>query len=226
MRKMLGKDVENKEIGHSIEVLTNHNSAIANPDLVPIIPEIASGTDGSTRLGDRIKPKSLVVKGVFSIKTDDDYIDNKALLVRCLILSQKDVKVGSRVGVDTDPSHLLRTAIPAASEIPFAGNRNEILYRVNENKFRVYMDKTFLLAPTAATADPLGNSQVNNVRTFSYVFKDLPANLTFDEGNGDWANNFAPFFCLGYAFADGSSPDVVATRVISDVYSRLSYEDA
>lgn len=209
-----------------MEIQVSHNSAIGQSDLVPVLPQIGSGTDGSTRLGDRIKPKSLVVQGY--IATKSEVADNKALLVRVLLLSQKDVKVSSQVGVSTDPAHLLRTAIPASSEIPFNGNRNELLYRVNDNKFRVYMDKTFLLAPAmpATSADAAGNANVKSVIKFKYAFKDLPAHFTFDEGNGDYVNNFAPFLAIGYAYADTTGPDTVDTRIIADVYSRLAYEDA
>lgn len=224
MRKMIGKEAENKEIGNNIEVLVTHNSAITNPDMKPVVPQIASGTSGQTRLGDRIKPKSLYVRGVIAARSDISNVLNKPLLVRVIIASQKDVKVGSSVGVRTDPAHLLKPADPGAGvEVAFNGNRNEINYPVNDNKFRVYYDKTFTIAPAAGAGV---EQQPKNYFRFRYRFKQLPATLSWDDANGDWANNFAPFFCVGYAFADGSSPDTLTTRLISDVYSHLSYEDA
>lgn len=222
MRKMLNQNTENKEVGQIIEDNVPHNSAIGNADMLPIVPQIASGTDGSSRLGDRVKPKSLVVRGVVSVDENPNTIP---FYVRVIIASQKDVKVGSKVTTDCDSQHLLRTAIPGASEIPFSGNRKELLYRVNDNKFRVYMDKTYLIAPvSAASGNDAGKSQF----AFSYTFKEkqLPAHFSFDEGNGDWVNNFAPFITLGYAYADGSSPDTVTTRINVDSYSLLTYEDA
>lgn len=219
MRKMLDKNTENKEIGFNVEA-TTHNSAITNADLVPIIPEIASGTDSQTRLGDRVKPTSLIVKGVVSMA---DNPDTKPLYVRVLILSQKDVKVGSAVGTATDPAHLLRPAIAGAPEVAWTGTRPELNYFVNDNKFKVYMDKKFLLTPSSSAS---GVPQVGSQFTFQKKFKSLPAHLSFDEGNGDWPNNFAPFFAIGYCYADGSAPDTVATRISTNIYSRLTYEDA
>lgn len=224
MRKMIGKEVENKEIGNNIEILVDHNSAISNPDLSPVIPEIPSGITGQTRLGDRIKPKSLVVRGIISVRPSEAISAiNKALLVRVIIASQKDVKVGSQVGSATDTAHLLKAAVTGADEIPFNGNRNELLYPLNDNKFKRYFDKTFLIAPCAVAGV---EQQPRSYFSFQYVFKKLPAHLSFDDGNGNWANNFAPFFCLGYAYADGTAPDVANLRVSSDVYSHLTYEDA
>lgn len=219
MKKMLDRNTENKEIGLNVEA-TSHNSGITNPDLVPIIPQIASGTDSQTRLGDRIKPTSLVVRGVVSMA---DNPDTRPIYVRVLMLSQKDVKVGSKVGTDTDPDHLLRSAIVGAPEVAWTGTRPELNYYVNDNKFKVYYDKTFLLTPgSAASGNPLVGSQFK----FQKRFKSLPAQLSFDEGNGDWPNNFAPFFAIGYCYADGGAPDTVTTRISTNIYSRLTYEDA
>jgi len=220
MRKMLNQNTENKEVGWRIQPNVSHNSGITNADLVPIVPEIASGTDGSSRLGDRVKPTSLVVKGVVSV---DENPDIRPFYVRIIMASQKDVKVGSAVGTSTDPAHLLRTAIPGASEIAFQGNREELNYYVNDNKFRVYYDKQFLVTPsTVASGQPQKGSQFK----FSKTFKSLPAHFSFDEGNGNWVNNFAPFFAIGYAYADGGAPDTVTTRISCEAYARLSYEDA
>jgi len=224
MRKMLHQNVENKEIGLRFQANVAHNSGITNADLVPIIPEIASGTDGSSRLGDRVKPLSLKVKGVVSIYENPD---TRPFYVRVMMLQQKDVKVGSKVGTDTDPAHLLRTAIPGASEIPFSGNRQELNYYVNDNKFKVLYDKQFLISPVTMTgALGAGNDAHLSQFKFSKTIKGLPAHLSFDEGNGDWANNYAPFFAIGYAYADGGAPDTVTTRISCEAYSRLTFEDA
>lgn len=221
---MLHQNVENKEVGWRIQANVAHNSGITNADLVPIVPEIASGTDGSTRLGDRVKPLSLQVKGIVSVYENPD---TRPFYVRVMMLAQKDVKVGSKIGTDTDPAHLLRTAIPGASEIAFAGNRQELNYYVNDNKFKVYYDKQFLISPVAGSGVLGGGNDAHLSQfKFSKKFKSLPAHLSFDEGNGDWPNNFAPFFAIGYAYADGGAPDTVTTRINCEAYARLTYEDA
>jgi len=217
---MIHQNAENKEVGWQIQSDTMHNSGITNADLVPIVPQIAPGTDGSTRIGDKVKPLRLTVKGIVSVAENPD---TTPFYVRVMMLSQKDVKVGAKVGTDTDPAHLLRTAIPGASEIAFQGNREELNYYVNDNKFKVYYDKQFLITPASAAS---GNPQKGSQFKFSKTFKSLPAHFSFDEGNGNWVNNFAPFFAIGYAYANGNAPDTVTTRISCDAYARLTYEDA
>jgi len=220
MKRMIHQNQENKEVGWRIQPNTPHNSAISNADLVPIVPQIGPGTDGSTRIGDRVKPLRLTVKGIVSV---DENPDTRPFYVRVIMASQKDVKVGSAVGTATDPAHLLRTAIPGASEIAFSGNREELDYYVNDNKFKVYYDKQFLITPASAAS---GNPQKGSQFKFSKTFKSLPSHFSFDEGNGNWVNNFAPFFAIGYAYADGGAPDTVTTRISCEAYARLTYEDA
>lgn len=222
MRNLINKDIENKEVGFIVEQ-TSHNSAITAADCQPLIQAIPEGTDGESRLGDRIKPKSLVVQGTIALDPNFQP-DTKPFYVRVLMLTQKDIKVSTQVsagGVDT--AHLLRPALPGAPEIAFTGAGFQLNVPVNDNKFRVLMDKTYLFCPTAAASGfPLTNAQVK----FKKVIKKLPATLSYDQGNGNYANNYAPFLAIGYAYPDGSAPDVINTRVYTQVMSKLSFEDA
>ena len=128
--------------------------------------------------------------------------------------------------MDTD--RLLRPALPGVGtdQIPYAGNTIEVGMPINKDLFRVYYDKTFKLC--ASLPSPDGASMPDASRQWTHKFKQgkMPAQLTFDEGNGNWANNFAPFVAVGYAFADGTAPDVVSTRVRSNIFSQFVFEDA
>lgn len=221
VRTLIDKTAENKEIGWVVEQ-TSHNSAITTNDCYSIVGALPESLTGEGRVGDRVKPKSLVVKGVVSLDPAFQP-DTKPMYVRVIIATQKDIKLaGSTVGaVDTD--HLLRSAEIGNPEVPFDGTRMHLNYPVNNNKFRVYMDKTFLFCPTAAASGfPLTNAQFR----FQKAFKQLPANLTYDSGSGDYCNNFAPFIAVGYAYADRTAPDVVSTRVSTSIHSILTYEDS
>lgn len=217
----MDKNTENKEIGWTVEE-ARHNSAIGVGDCYSIINAIPEGTDGQSRLGDKIKPKSLTVKGVIALDPDFQP-DTKPMYVRVIIASQKDVKVAGTTAVSVDAGHLLRPGDTASPEVAFDGNRMRLNYPVNDNKFRVYMDKVYLLCPTAsASGFPLTHAQIR----FQKKFKQLPASLIYDAGNGDYNNNFAPFIAVGYAYADNSAPDVLATRVNTSIHSKLAFEDA
>ena len=101
------------------------------------------------------------------------------------------------------------------------------MYPVNKNLFRVYYDETHKLTPqNAGIPQADGSPNPGFSYRWSYTFKDLLAKFSYDETNGNWANNFAPFVALGYAFPDGTLEPGTTTRVIHSVFSILEFEDA
>lgn len=225
MRRMISKDAENKHIGWNVENNVQHNSAIGSADCEPLVQEIAQGLTSQSRVGDRVKPKSLKVSGVVSFNPDD-CTTSQNIYARVVIVAQKNIKVGSQVtGGGVDAAHLLRPGLLATPEKAFQGNTIDLNYPINKDLFRVYYDRTFLLSSGVVTGGSVETQPLYSKR-WSYRFKQLPASLTYDAGNGNWANNFAPFVAIGYAFSDGSSPDTITTRLISNTYSLLEFEDA
>jgi len=191
------------------------------------VQTISQGVTAHTRIGDRIKPKSLRIKGVLSFNPDD-CSTSQNIYARVLILSQKNIKVGSAVSAGgVDSGSLLRTDDPTAPEVPFSGDTMDLNTPVNTDLFRVYMDKTIKFAVSVVTGGGREAMPLYSAR-WSKTIKSgsLPASLTYDQGNGDWANNFAPFIAVGYAYSDGTAPDTVTTKLISNVLSTLAYEDA
>lgn len=226
---MIARETENKAIGWKLEDNVAHNSAISPADCIPVVQEIADGTNAQQRVGDRVKPKSLKVSGVVSFD-NNDLNTSQDIYVRVVIAAQKNIKVGSAVtgGVDTD--HLLRPAFAGLDQIAFDGNTLNLNMPINKELFRVYYDKIHKLTSAQVSTGIVGFGSVEAnagySKRWSYKFKKLPASLTYDDGNGDWANNFAPFLAIGYAFSDGTAPDTVTTRIRSSVTSLLEYEDA
>lgn len=232
VKSAIARDSENKLVGWMPEPGVYHNGGITAADCTPILGQINPGTSAQQRIGDRLKPKRLTVKGVVSL-TGDAFSSTTPFYVRLIIASQKDIKVGGQIAAGiVDTSHLLRPGFDGAAgsdQVPFKGNTMELNFPMNTDKFRVYMDKIVKLVPcsTPLTSPGVPLCPVPNwTARFSYTFKQLPAALTYDDGNGNWANNFAPFFACGYAYCDGNAPDTVTTRVTTNVYSALSFEDA
>lgn len=189
--------------------------------MYPLVQQITTGDEIYNRDGDRVKPKSLVVKGHISL--NPDYNPNTyPMYVRVVIAQQKDVRCTGDY-TDLDSSHLLKPCLAGAAEQAFSGTEIEVAYPINRDKFRVYMDKTFLIMPTGAAT---GEARWGAQKKWSYRFKQLPSTLTYDQGNGDYCNNFAPFVALGYAYTDGTAPDVLNTRIQHTVFSQLTFEDA
>jgi len=197
-----------------------HNAPISDADVVPIVQSIPEGTSSLTRLGDRIKPKSLKVRGVVGLNPDYNP-NNKPMIVSVYILAAKDKKTNSLVTAGAGLADLLKPNIGGTEQVPWDGTTLRSTYPVNTDKFRVYMAKQFRLAPGSLG----GGTREFDFFKWKYTFKDLPASLTFDEANGDDANNFAPFLAIGWCYTDGSATDVTP-RLTSNCSSILSYEDA
>lgn len=228
---MLARSVENKVIGWQVENGVLHNQPIGSADCEPLIQEIkpidsTTGNTSQQRMGDRITPKSLVVKGIVTLNQTQPTASNQPLYVRVIIAQQKDVKNSGNVFTNIDTSHLLHPAFDGTGndQVPFTGATPELHYPINKNKFRVYMDKIIRLAPVVSQTSV--EEHPRYTATYKYTFKSLPTALTYDDGAGNYCNNFAPFVALGYAYTDGSSENSTFTRVKHYCFSQLTFEDA
>lgn len=223
VKQQIARNSENKMIGNNVELDILHNSPIGSADCYPLIPTISKGINSYNRIGDRLKPKGLSVKGLVSWQSESAL--QKDIYVRVMILSQKNIKTGSQVSsAAVDTANLLRPNSPAIPLSAFAGNTAQLNYPVNTDLFRVYMDKTIKL--TGNKAGTAVESLTRQSQRWSYRMKSFPVALTFDDGNGDWVNNFAPFLAIGYAYCDGTAPDSITTRLYSSTFSALTFEDA
>lgn len=197
-----------------------HNAPITDGDVVTIVGSIPEGTASNERLGDRVKPKSLRVRGVLSLNPDYNP-NNKPMIVTIMILACKDKKTNALVTAGAGLADLLKPNIGGTEQVGWDGTTFRSTFPVNTGKFKVYYQKQMVLAPGS-----LGSgTREFDLRRWKYTFKDLPASLTFDEGTGDDANNFAPFLVTGWCYADGSAADATP-RLLTNVSSVLSYEDA
>lgn len=235
VRRMISRGIANKTVGNNIENGVFHNQQIAAADCYSILPQIlpegtAGGISTQLRSTDRIKPKSLTVRGQVSFAYPPNTSSTSLpVFVRVMILQQKDIKNSGSVNGNVDTANLLHAGLPTASggdQVNYDGTTLRHYYPINKNKFRVYMDKSYYLH-TSDLLNGFGGDNIGIVKKFKYTFKDLPSALTFDEGAGNNVNNFAPFIAIGYCYADGSAPSLpTITWVRANVYSQLVFEDA
>lgn len=220
VKKQLDRNTEDKKIGWTVD-FAQHNSGISTADMYPIVQLISQGDNSYNREGARISPKSLIVRGTVSLVNVTGQPDNTPLYVRLIMASQKDVKVSTQTNLQCDSLHLLRPALPGSDQIAFTGTLLNLNYPVNDLKFRTYMDKVVKLTPVTD-----GSKETRGTQSYRFVKRiPCPKYMTFDTGNGDAVNNFAPFFCVGYCYQDGTPPDVVQTRIFAQVSSILTFED-
>lgn len=220
MRTMIGKEAENKRRGFIIEQNVLHNAPISDADVVPLLGSIPEGTGSLERLGDRVKPKSFNVRGVIGLNPDYNP-NNKPMIATVMILACKDKKTNALVTAGAGTADLLKPNIGGTEQVPWDGTTVRSTYPINTEKFKLFYVKQFRIAPGSLAG---GTREYDYVK-WKYSFKDMPASLTWDEGTGDDCNNFAPFVVVGWCYTDGSAPDVVP-RLISNISSQISYEDA
>lgn len=229
VKRVIAKQTEVKHVGQNV-VDARFNCTISGPsECYAILPNVTEGTDGHQRIGDKIRPKYLIVKGKLMYDTSQagSYIPPNT--VRLLILSQKNVKVSSEVSTLVDTSHLLKDNIGTDVARAYTGSDFDNLAPINKDLFHVYMDKKVRMR--AQIEKNLGDVApiigYATQRTYMFTCKiKCPASLYFDDGNGNQANNFAPFFCLGAVMDDASGAVTVATPWRAVVQSELYFTDA
>lgn len=226
VNKIISGNSETKVVSYRVQQNTVHNSGITTPDVARLIPAIGRGEESYQRDGDEVTPVSLFVKGRISM--DRNYAtDNRVLLARVMMISNKSDKYFPSALSKFTGADLLRPSDESGLEFgPFAGNPLDVYYPINEEVYRVHYDKVFKIAPCKGTLEAGGVEENPSSEAYFSTEIDLPKKLTFPESVDPIVpNNAAPFLVIGYAFADGTGPDLVATRLISNVVSILKFKD-
>lgn len=189
------------------------NSSISSAgECYPLVPQVPQGDGDWQRTGEKISPKYLIVKGklqYYNSITSQAYVPPST--VRLMILSQKNIKVSSAVQTAADVAHLLKPNAGTGVAYDYTGGSVDNLTPINRDLFTVHMDKKIKLnwmnrQNFTSLGDPTVEWQVGNDRTkYFYCKIKCPKTLTFDDGNGDYPNNFAPFICVGGVNDDGTS---------------------
>lgn len=196
-------------------------------EFYPLLPTITQGVDSYQRVGDKIRPKSLIV--------DVQMAMNGALStammnrVRLFLMESKGVRDFS-LRDQIQPTQLLDFGNTVGA---FTGLPNQTLVRVNRRAFKVFHDKLYVMskgvgttpqtAGAGGTQTSMSANQVINLR-----FKiPCPAVLHYNSPLATYPTNFAPFITLGYVQPDGDiSPDTAVNKVAMTYSAHLDYEDA
>lgn len=226
VKNLINKKAETKMASYVVENNTSHNSAIGSADIMRIVPHIANGDDDQQRLGDSIKPLSLKVKGLLSMNRLGTNVDNRVLLVRVIIAQSKSYKSEQALATASAlvANSLLKPNYEGAgtASIPFTGQQTDLVAPINTDGYRVYHDKVYRLA--CVSTDAAVEENPASYKRWSASIP-LPASFDYDSNSVLAPTNFAPFVAIGYAYADGTGPDIVNTRIISTVVSQLKYKD-
>ena len=232
---VMRKAAEDKFVGTTS--MTSHNSTITSAsECYPMVPAITQGTGDYQRIGDKIRGKYLYIKGY--VQYNDTYLNTVGVqgyipptTVRVMCLSQKNVKVASAVSSSIDVAHLLKDNIGTGTARSFGGQPFDCVAPINKDLFTVHMDKkikfNWVNHYRASGSIPTEALASGNDRTKYFTCRiKCPATLTFDDGNLDFPNSFAPFVCLGAVSDDGSGPFIAGTPYRLAIQSTLYFEDS
>lgn len=207
---------EVKYVGNDILDSMFNSSISSGSECYPVMPLVTQGDGDHQRVGDKIKGRYLYVKGYVTydqttVASGQSGGPNHPIVARLLILSQKNIKSNNLVQANVRVGNLLDDRIGTDATRSFTGaNSYDITAPINKDLFVVHYDKKIRLSPQglagAGNSDALW-TQGQKAVYFKAKIK-TPNTLTFDDSafTAGTPTNFAPFMCVGWAYADGEAP--------------------
>lgn len=231
-KAVVHREAENKYVSYHNE--QNFNGTVSSSsECYPLMPPVDQGTDDFQRIGDKIRPKYLLVKGFVQLNPNAGQVKYMPpSTVRVMLLSQKFVKFSGDVSSKVDVAHLLKDNVSTGTGRPYSGTIFDNLAPINRDIFTVHLDRKMKFNwMSQQTQDSGGNPsvgwQTGNDRTKYFTCKiKLPKTLTFDDGTGSYPNNAAPFLCFGAVNDDGATPWTLTAPYQVSWMATLYYEDA
>lgn len=235
IQSIVSKNIEDKRgFLSSGNALTYYNSGINSvADITNVLPVLTIGSSESHRIGCRIRAKTLVIRGYMQLSVDTvvNDVSNKRVGVRLMVLTSKRFKNFSDMAA-TGGANLIEKGATAQN---FTGQISELYAPVNIEEWTAYYDKVHYLSQSY-TAQQIGSStpsvnwsvDITKGIKFFTIRIPLRGKILHYEPNvaSDLPTNFGIGIALGYAHLDGSSPDVVTTKVGMCWDASFTYEDA
>lgn len=229
VKKIANRSIETKFVTAVVEANVFHNSAIGTADWYRIIPQIPAGVGDNQRTGDRVSPTTLMLRGM--VARADPALNNRPIMVRVLALQLKGERyfqTSQTAWAGGAYSSLLKyntELLSGPAEVqPFTGLQQDLYQPVNREVFDVLGERFIKL--DGHLAGSVESSPVSTLaKNFNMKIK-TPKVLRYGNTANQLPENFAPFLSVGYAYMDGSAPDVVATQVVVNAFAHLYYKDA
>lgn len=235
--RAIRRNVETK-VATALGSFTGYNSAIsATGDFQTLLPTIAQGTGQNQRIGVKVKPLKLVIRGYWCYNSDaisnNVYYQQASMLgVRHMIFQDKTTKFYS--------NGIYNYNLLDAGGAPTTYNGTVINHLLphNSDQFHFFYDKSSKILKPFGYTNSVTSLQANDISSFhssmyhpfviTLTAKDMPANLIFDDtpSSSNYPLNFAPHMALGYCDLMNKSADTAVTRVAMDWTATLYYEDA
>lgn len=215
----------NTQTSQNFPVLPN----ITQTSMYQLCPTISLGTDSQSRVGNKIKPKGLYVKGHIYGDWNNIVGNNSSfqtIYVRILALADKQNNVDSLAygQFGTSSSILLNKGSTSTN---FLFNDQTSLYRpVNTNRFTVYYDKVIKLSMYSANLGTALIDQSFGLKMFKFKIP-MKEDWKFDDSNSRPSNVSMPNLVIGYCPGDNRNITAGATTsfIKCTYYTDFYYQD-
>ena len=208
-------------------------------NIFPIMPSIFRGTEPDQRVGSKITPVSLIIKGYLTLDLNDLDHDYDRVCIRLIagFAKRYPSSVDALAEIQDHPNNNWTNKLVklGSSDQAFDGTLGALQAPVNRAVFTVKAQKFISMSrPRFYDAALVGSDgfreSVHSTRFFTLKIK-CPKTIKFDvDGNAAYPNNFAPVLCAGYALMNGSNPgypsEVSPKPVMISYTTRFVYEDA
>lgn len=238
-KRVVNRTLETKQsylepVGAGFNTQTSQNFPlfpnITQTSMFQLCPTISLGTDSQSRVGNKIKPKGLYVKGHIYGDWANIVGNNSSfqtIYVRILAISDKQNPVDSLAyGQFGSSKDILLNKGSGATNFLFSDQTS--LYRpVNTQRFTVYYDKVIKLGMYSASLGTANVDQAQGLRRFSFKIP-MKEDWKFDDANSRPSNVSMPNLVIGYCPGDnrnitnGSITSFVKCTYYTDFY----YQDA
>lgn len=237
-KKVLGRKAETKQAYVEPTSAAFNTQSSNNFDVTPNItqtnmyqlcPEITLGTTMSNRIGNKINPKGLYVKGHVYGDWLDITANNESfqtIYVRIMAVSDKQNPVDSLAynAFSNSKDVLLQKGATATN---FLFNDQTSLYRpINTDRFNVYFNKVIKLCSYSANVGTANVDQAQGLRRFSFKIP-MKEIWKYDDTNSRPTNISMPVLLIGYCPADNRNITLGATTnfLRCTYYTDFYYQD-
>nr|DAF46520.1 MAG TPA: Capsid protein [virus sp. ctjzo7] len=208
-------------------------------NVLNIMPSIQRGTLPSQRIGMKISPRYMEIRGWLTLDMNDTLQDYDRVCVRLILGRPKKYPLYPQAASEVTgspytnwSSELINYGAGAAR---FAGTLEALQSPVNSGVFTTMAERRMTITRPRFYDAPLVGSDSfrysgNSTRFFRIRVK-CPKTFIYrtPEGNDPFPNNFNPVLLAGYSLLNGSTPaepDVSPRPVTISYTTRLTYEDA
>jgi len=218
VRDVVQGSLESKNASLIMNNQTLQNSTITPADWTYPLPSIGQGTLQYERVGDRARPKALIVKVNVSFTSTTGGFPT----LKCSLFIVKHKKFTSQstlaANLSTESPRLLMDGNGATAA--YDGTIRASQYKLNTDIWTQVVRKDFTLS-----RDQTAPVQGNTYREF-VIRIPCPKQLVYLNDTDLLPQNFCPAMALGYTYVNGTPPDTIGTPMQIFAQSFFTYTDA